>query len=148
MSWLIWNIRGVHRQESIDHLKVLLRQQDISFLAFMEPKASHTEIYRLTFKLGFPYCYHGGESNSHIWIFWQANIQVDPLYVMDQAISIRIMSQGQHSFVASMVYANCLKRVRRNLWDHLYWVGQNTASPWIITEDFNVISNISEKIGG
>lgn len=66
MSWIIWNIRGVNHKESIDHLKILLRQQATSLLVLMEPKVTHAKITRLAFNLGFTYWYHGGESNSLI----------------------------------------------------------------------------------
>lgn len=147
MSWILWNIRGVHRQESIDHLKILLRQHKTSFLVLLEPKACHNEISRFTFNLGFPCCYHGGATNAHIWIFWQANIQVEPLHVTSQEITIKMTSQGQPHINVSPVYANCLKHIRRKLWDHLTWVGWNTALPWLITGDFNIIVDISEKWG-
>lgn len=118
MSWLIWNIRGVHQKESIDHLNILLRQQATSFLVLMEPKVSYTEIHRLVLK---------------------------PLYAVDPAITVKIMVQGQLWVVTSLVYANILKRLRRTLWYHLSWVGQNMASPWLIAGDFNVITNMSKK---
>lgn len=56
---------------------------------------------------------------------------------------MKIDIQGRPPIIASLVYANCLKRMRS-----LTWVGQNTNAPWLLAGDFNVIATISEKFGG
>lgn len=69
------------------------------------------------------------------------------MHVMDQAITVKIYEQGKTAIIGSLVYVNCLKRLRRTLWDHLTLMGQHTNSPWIITGDFNIIANILKKTG-
>lgn len=77
MSWLIWNIRGVRRRETIDHLKAMIRQKTSTFVVLLEPMVDHSEVANLAFKIGFTNWMHGGDVNSHMWILWKPDWSVE-----------------------------------------------------------------------
>ncbi|XP_060190636.1 uncharacterized protein LOC132619893 [Lycium barbarum] len=47
-----------------------------------------------------------------------------------------------------MVYAKCDHLERISLWDSLYSLADHLDLPWLVGDDFNVIMNEDEKIGG
>lgn len=92
MTWLLWNIRGIHQRKNTDNLKIILKQNKnaVQLLVILEPKASHSEIQRFAYTMGFPYFYHGGDANQHIWILCKHDTEVTSLPVSSQAITIQI----------------------------------------------------------
>lgn len=135
MSWLIWNICGVRRRETIDHLKAMIRQKTSTFVVLLEPMVDHSEVANLAFKIGFTNWMHGGDVNSHMWILWKPDWSVEQLYITDQAFTVRVRINATQSCIASFVYASCLKRIRQNLWEHLAGVQQIaniSAIPWLV----------------
>lgn len=151
MPWLIWNVRGVRRRETTDHLKAMINQNSITFIVLLEPMVGHAELSIFAFKIGFPNWAHGRDINSHIWVLWKPEWEVQHLAMSDQSITLRIQLSGGQSCIVSFVYASCLKRLRRDLWDHLTGIqhlANNTGCPWFVAGDFNTIANVSENQGG
>lgn len=112
---------------------------------------AHHELPRFAFSIGFHFWLHGGEGNLYIWILWKHDIHVEPLFISAQSITITVILQPDRQFFITCVYASCLKRVRRSLWEHLDLVAMSLRQnhkPWMIIGDFNVISSITEKQGG
>ncbi|KAI0524423.1 hypothetical protein KFK09_003792 [Dendrobium nobile] len=48
----------------------------------------------------------------------------------------------------SFVYAVCTRQGRLPLWDNLKIFAESIDKPWVIGGDFNIIANLSERIGG
>lgn len=71
MSWLVWNIQGIHQKDSTNYLKDMIRVYDIRISILLEPKAAHSELPRFAFSMGFTSWLHDAEINSHIWILWK-----------------------------------------------------------------------------
>lgn len=151
MSWLVWNMRGIHQRDAVAHLQEMIRQHNISFLAILEPKAAHHELPRFAFRIGFQSWAHGCDDNSHIWILWKCGIQVEMLFISAQSITVKLQNHLSSYIYVSCIYANCLKRILRLLWEHLEYIASATQHdhiPWMIAGDFNVISSTVEKQGG
>lgn len=136
MSWITCNIRG------------LLRQHSVQVLILLEPMVASNPLSRVAYKLGFPNFFDGGEDNHQFWILWHSTVKIIPLHVMRQAITVKVIQNNTPDVVASFIYVNCLARLRVELWDHLLSLVSSISSPWIISGDFNIISNLSEKNGG
>lgn len=144
-------MRGIHQQDSLNHLKDMLRSHDISMLAILEPKSRHSELPQFGQSIGFLSWLHGGTINTHIWILWKQGITIEPLWVTDQAITVRVATNGTDDIISTLVYASCLKRIRARLWDHLDEVAARVDlgnDAWTVTGDFNIIANAQEKHGG
>lgn len=71
MSWLVWNIPGIHQKDSTNYLKDMIRVHDIRISILLEPKAAHSELPRFAFSMGFTSWLHDAEINSHTWILWK-----------------------------------------------------------------------------
>ncbi|XP_015167940.1 uncharacterized protein [Solanum tuberosum] len=52
------------------------------------------------------------------------------------------------NFHISLVYAKYRTNMRRDLWEDLVSISNNIQGPWSIVEDFNVIAEVEEKLGG
>lgn len=52
------------------------------------------------------------------------------------------------SFFMTVVYAKCDKQLRNLMWDDLRETAGTINGPWGFVGDFNVISNVAEKLGG
>lgn len=148
MTWLLWNIWGIHQRQNTDHLMVLLKQHNIQLLVILEPKAAHSELPRFAYNMGFSQFYHGGENNQYIWILWKPPIQILPMHTNSQSIMVKVQIPHQPDCMVSWVYARCVTRICQQLWDHLNYLSQNIQIPWMISGDFNEIYSLSEKIGG
>lgn len=95
MTWLLWNIRGIHQRKNTDHLKTLLRQNSPQILVILEPKAVHSELSQFAYDMGFPYYLHGGGENSHIWVLWKNDVEISPIRVPSQAIVVQVRMPQQ-----------------------------------------------------
>lgn len=115
MSWLIWNIRGIHQWDSKSHLNEMIRKHQIQILVLLQPKVQHSEICHFVFSMGFPHWLHGGDTNTHNWIFWKDMTRVTMMDISPQSITIRMNLQDNQHLLVTFVYASCLKRIRTDL---------------------------------
>lgn len=76
--------------------------------------------------MGFISFLHGGETNKYIWIMWQEGMEVTPIHVFFQSLTVHRQIPKQPSFVASFIYASCLARLLLSLWTHLLDVAAST----------------------
>ncbi|XP_049365268.1 uncharacterized protein LOC125830095 [Solanum verrucosum] len=87
-------------------------------------------------------------SNGKIWLFWSNTITGNIHENSEQ----HIIGGFKHSdltegFMVSFIYAKCKEHMRRPLWDSLLQYA-SLDIPWCTIGDFNVITNIEEKLGG
>lgn len=113
MSWLFWNIRGIHQKDSKNHVKDLLRAHDIHCLILLEPKASHAELPSFAFSMGFTSWSHDADVNSHMWLLWKRRVK--NLFSSSQALTVDMICLDNNKMIISWVYASCLKRIRQEL---------------------------------
>ncbi|KAL9682982.1 hypothetical protein QQ045_014794 [Rhodiola kirilowii] len=148
-SFLCWNARGVGNNSTTSHLKAICVLHNPFIEAILEPKISHDRLPALCSEIGMDHCMHGGDSNDHIWVCWREGIIFqNPVWSTQQVTSrIHCISTNKHYFL-SFVYADCDVTVRDQLLDDLTTALDSINEPWIVTGDFNVISNWSEKSGG
>lgn len=86
--------------------------------------------------------------NNKIWVFSDANYDVEVIYDTDQVLHCKISSsQLQGHCVMSFVYAKCTPRERTELWNNLklYTIAD---TPWCACGDFNIVAELSEREGG
>ncbi|KAG5605885.1 hypothetical protein H5410_027377 [Solanum commersonii] len=86
--------------------------------------------------------------NGKIWLLWSSEITGNIHENSDQHIT----GEFKHSdlterFMVSFIYAKCKEHMRRPLWDKLLHYASRDI-PWCTIGDFNVITNIEEKLGG
>lgn len=113
MPWLLWDIRGIHQKDSTNHLKELIKTHDVLLILF-ETKASHVELPRFAFIMGFSVWIHGTDINSHVWILWKGQLRMHTLFT-SQAITVEMGLSDNCTVIISCVYVSCLIRIRREL---------------------------------
>ncbi|KAK6127119.1 hypothetical protein DH2020_039130 [Rehmannia glutinosa] len=143
---LIWNVRGIQNNPSINHVQLLCKEHNIIVLALLEPMAS-PDFPTFCRKLSF----HHGVSNvsNKIWVFWKSNISGHVLKDCDQVIDISFTSSAYSTpFHASFIYAKSTRIERRSLWDDLRdSASQYNNVPWFIGGDFNCFLHDNERSG-
>ncbi|XP_049348976.1 uncharacterized protein LOC125813531 [Solanum verrucosum] len=87
-------------------------------------------------------------SNGKIWLFWSNAITGNIRENSEQHITGDFKhSDLTEGFMVSFIYAKCKEHMRRPLWDSLLQYA-SLDIPWCTIGDFNVITNIEEKLGG
>lgn len=83
-------------------------------------------------------------SQNKIWIFGK-NFNCQIAEVIDKKITRIIPSTDDPDVAITCIYAGCIGERRKELWTELLNLNINT--PWMITGNFNEVSNQDEKIG-
>ncbi|XP_060202667.1 uncharacterized protein LOC132631084 [Lycium barbarum] len=87
--------------------------------------------------------------NGKIWIFVDAEIQVEIMRDTEQLLSCRFTHLGDgQELVLTVVYASTDRNGRIALWEDLYDMSSHITIPWLVGGDFNVITDDIEKFGG
>ncbi|XP_060184825.1 uncharacterized protein LOC132614395 [Lycium barbarum] len=87
--------------------------------------------------------------NGKIWIFVDAEIQVEIMRDTEQLLSCRFTHLGDgQELVLTVVYASTDRSGRIALWEELYDMSSHITVPWLVGGDFNVITDDIEKFGG
>ncbi|XP_060182863.1 uncharacterized protein LOC132612790 [Lycium barbarum] len=87
--------------------------------------------------------------NGKIWIFVDAEIQVEIMRDTEQLLSCRFTHLGDgQELVLTVVYASTDRTGRIALWEDLYDMSSHITIPWLVGGDFNVITDDIEKFGG
>lgn len=92
--------------------------------------------------------YHSNVNNK-IWFIWNSNFNITVVKDTDQHITCKISHYNtSNSFYLTTVYAKCRSSFRKELWEDMVDFSNSINEPWAILGDFNVITNVEEKIGG
>ncbi|KAH0725048.1 hypothetical protein KY284_000913 [Solanum tuberosum] len=88
--------------------------------------------------------------NGKMWLFWNSDISCFVLEADDQQVTCEIShTEIQGNYIKTFVYAKCKDYLRKPLWDRLLHIADNRdTTPWCTVGDFNVITDIDEKLGG
>ncbi|KAK6160616.1 hypothetical protein DH2020_003997 [Rehmannia glutinosa] len=143
---LIWNVRGIHNNPSINHVKFLCHEHHISILALLEPMTT-PDFTTFCKKLGF---HHGVANTSNkIWVLWKNSIFGSLLKDCGSVIDMTFSSPLFHCpFNDSFVYAKSTRMERRDLWDDLRESSADYINnPWVIGGDFNCFLHPEERVG-
>ncbi|KAG5601144.1 hypothetical protein H5410_032514 [Solanum commersonii] len=87
--------------------------------------------------------------NGKIWAFIAGIMEYEVIREEEQMLTIKLhnINLGLEVLI-SLVYAKCTQGERLQLWESMYDLATTTNIPWLIGEDFNVISNSEEKLRG
>ncbi|XP_059288856.1 uncharacterized protein LOC132042280 [Lycium ferocissimum] len=113
----------------------------------MEPfqQAYKLESYRRRLGLETAICNVSGK----IWVFIDEEYEVSVLIDSVQQLTLKLFNWDLNiEMVVTLVYANCDRTERIELWDSLYNLASDMSVPWLVGGDFNVITDEDEKYGG
>ncbi|XP_074299595.1 uncharacterized protein LOC141630729 [Silene latifolia] len=147
-----WNIRGCNDPLKLQEIKDFLWVNKLDILGVLETKIKHRNYGRIIssyFSNLGSCCNLDPHSNGRILLLWNlSTVVVTPLYVHPQFIHCEVFHNATcQVFHITFVYASNDARERDGLWSHLINL-KPLVNKWLILGDFNVIRDISEKIGG
>ncbi|XP_060202706.1 uncharacterized protein LOC132631120 [Lycium barbarum] len=143
----MWNIRSVNTQQAFERVVLLHRQKHFNYVALLEPfqHVRHIDMYKLWLNMGTSW----HNVNGKIWLFVDAEIQVEIMRDTEQLLSCRFTHLGDgQELVLTVVYASTDRSGRIALWEDLYDMSSHITIPWLVGGDFNVITDDIEKFGG
>ncbi|KAK4706320.1 hypothetical protein R3W88_034129 [Solanum pinnatisectum] len=111
-------MRGINTQGVLERIKILGKLHQPSIIAISEPFSDKNQVQN--FKVHLAMDQATSNCNDKIW---------------DQ-------------FSITFVYAKCKDFLRRPLWDRMLHQASGNNRPWCSVGDYNVITNIEEKLGG
>ncbi|MQM19124.1 hypothetical protein Taro_052124 [Colocasia esculenta] len=146
---LIWNIRGVANAASKKSLKNIVMKHKPQIVGISEPKTSLSNALGLCQGLHMDSYASNMGDDSKIWVFWKSHDLVQVAASTSQFISLSCNADTSTMYYLTFVYADCNSVIHRDLFRDLLLFAQSAGNaPWMITGDFNCISQSSEKSGG
>ncbi|OVA15314.1 Ribonuclease H domain [Macleaya cordata] len=137
------------RSSSIRHLRLLIKENKINLVMLSEPMIHHDRLIKVATSLSLSNYAHNSGCGGKIWILWGEAYSVTVISSSAQYIHTKIVYNPLGmAFFASFVYASCDGYERRALWADLSAIGTGISAPWILGGDFNVVSNLAERLGG
>ncbi|OIT37701.1 hypothetical protein A4A49_57385, partial [Nicotiana attenuata] len=128
-------------------LKNLVSFNKVAFVAIYEPFMNMNKIEGYKRYLGFQHCMTN--SNGQIWCFWKGLNHTICIANTDQQLTLNMKdTPSEIGTVVMVVYAKCTPVKREDLWDSIANLHNQIRGPWCMGEDFNVIMDPDEKLGG
>ncbi|KAG5606078.1 hypothetical protein H5410_027570 [Solanum commersonii] len=148
ISTIVWNARGINTQGVIERLKNLKNIHHVSMIAILEPFSDNNNINMFKSMLSMDNA--TSNTNGKIWLFWTTDISCNVLEMDEQQITCEISHfEVQGIYIKTFVHAKCKEHLREPLWDRLLHLSDTSNTiPWCTVGDFNVITDIDEKLGG
>ncbi|KAH0714942.1 hypothetical protein KY284_007847 [Solanum tuberosum] len=94
--------------------------------------------------------YATSNTNGKIWLFWTNDISYKGLEADEQQVTCELNHvEALDTYINTFVYAKCKDHLRRPLWERmLHFADTNNNIPWCTVGDFNVITDLDEKLSG
>ncbi|XP_049399717.1 uncharacterized protein LOC125863742 [Solanum stenotomum] len=117
-------------------------------IAVLEPFSDNTQINLFKSLLVMDHAI--SNINGKIWLFWTNEITCNVIEADEQQISCELNhTEAPETYITTFVYAKCKEYLRKPLWDRLLHLADTKDTfPWCTVGDFNVITDIDEKLGG
>ncbi|KAG5606082.1 hypothetical protein H5410_027574 [Solanum commersonii] len=138
--------RSINTQGSLERLQTLKKMHQLGMIVVLEPFADNSQLNTVRVHLQMEHAV--SNSNGKNWLFWSNAITVKIHENSEQHITGDFKhSDLTEGFMVSFIYAKCKEHMQRPLWDSLLQYA-SLDIPWCTIGDFNVITNIEEKLGG
>lgn len=152
LNILNWNVRGINSSRKRAILKDLLVQHKIDIVLLQETKREHFSSRILK----------SISSSLDIWHWVPYVGRSGGILFGGDSTKIKVLSCTEHRFCLDLVIENKLdskiweitivygpvqRSLKRSLWTELNTVRQHHIGHWLLSGDFNVIRNSSEKSG-
>lgn len=138
-----WNVRGINDISKHRPLALWLKNKKVTFGAFLETHVREINKDSILLAISPNWSLLANYQYSElgwIWIIYRSSIQVLPLFLDAQSITVQVTLESGISFVYSAVYASNEVDERRGLWsslqDTLVSFGLD-SKPWMVVGDFN-----------
>nr|XP_025625613.1 uncharacterized protein LOC112717905 [Arachis hypogaea] len=146
-----WNCRGAASGSFRRTLLEFERLHRPDVVILLETRCSGIKARNVISSFGFSFShieeavgYSGG-----IWIMWKdPDLAIDVILTKNQFVHMKVKRGNKEEWFLIAVYANPREDKRRELWTDMHHINQNITGGWLVVEDFNDISDPSEKKSG
>ncbi|XP_019152267.1 PREDICTED: uncharacterized protein LOC109149075 [Ipomoea nil] len=134
MTIVSWNCQGVGNKEMIRHAKVVMDNNNVRAICFLETKTSKADNLL--------------KALSGLLLVWNSNLlNLEVVGSNSQTIHCKITEGGNSSMYHSFAYVRPNLRTKEVFWHDCRVFSESIAGPWVIQGDFNDIANINEHWG-
>ena len=146
---LVWNVQGAGGKEFLNIMKEHIRVHKPRLIALVETRISGARAQAICTRIGFNKSlrveaqgFQGG-----IWVLWNPEeIQVDPITLHDQYVTVEIRYNHHTSWLISFVYASPHTQRREVLWHELSSFAAECHRLWrLLVGDFNDTISLEER---
>ncbi|XP_075077133.1 uncharacterized protein LOC107800146 [Nicotiana tabacum] len=122
------------------------RQQHFKFVGLMEPMQQSRKLDRYKKRISFAQAFVNISNKNCAFV--DENYEVTVIFDMEQRMTLRLVdSNSQQEVILTLVYAKCDAIQRIKMWDTLYALASDMVTPWIVGDDFNVVSSLGGMEG-
>ncbi|CAH9053555.1 unnamed protein product [Cuscuta europaea] len=90
ITCLFWNVCGIGNTQSSDHLNLLCKNNNVNFLALIEPKINASKLNNKMMSFGFTNAI--SHSFNKIWIMWNNSLIVTVISDLSQCVNLSVMT--------------------------------------------------------
>lgn len=125
-----------------------MQEHNLHFVVLLEPMIDSRKLTKVCRKIKMESSYSASDGVSKIWVMWKEPLRFYLFHCHDQVVTFSVEEHGRASAFLSFVYAKCSVLERRDLWQQLSSLSTSISLPWMVGDDFNVILDVEEKLGG
>lgn len=149
MKCIYWNVRGLANNPSRLALKNLITQYHPDFIFISEPWMDFVNFPRrwlVNLNLKLFAVNSRNNLSPNLWCICKTHLNPHLLAIDSQHITFSI-TENNHTFALSVIYASTKYIIRRQLWKSLNLLQAQLALPWCFIGDFNSIIGAHEHRG-
>ncbi|CAJ2669983.1 unnamed protein product [Trifolium pratense] len=149
MSIISWNCRGLGNLSAVPKFKFLLRYYKPDIIFLCETLVHKNKIDELRYLLGFENCFavdREGQGGG-LALLWRSSIQCNITNFSSNHINVEITDTQRGMWRLTGFYGYPEGARRRDSWNFIRRLAQDSHLPWCIIGDFNDILSVNEKKG-
>uniref|UniRef100_A0A803PDL7 Reverse transcriptase domain-containing protein n=1 Tax=Cannabis sativa TaxID=3483 RepID=A0A803PDL7_CANSA len=150
MNILSWNCRGLGPPWTIQFLKDLVGQKKPMIVFLCETLCDKKKVEIVSRQLGFEGCYvvEAQGRSGGISLLWQNSNDVKINSFSKNHIDCVVSLNGLANFRLTGMYGEPNRTQRRQTWDLIRTLKEESTDPWVLTGDFNNVLSQADKKGG
>ena len=145
-----WNCKGLSNVHTVNRVKDVMARLKPNLVCLVETKASPERVYRFCSKIMHKWEWVAISSlglSGGILVLWRKKVGDVTLVVNSRLALHLVITTKDQSWVLTTVYNSQVISDHKRLWNSLN-VFNTLQSPWLLTGDFNAITNQDEHKGG
>ena len=150
MSCIVWNCRGLGNPLTVQELADLVQAKAPTLVFLAETLVDEARLDFVKDRIHFDKKFFVQRINKGggLVLYWKNDLKVDVISSSVNHIDAIINKDSETTWRFTGFYSEPETHKRRESWDLLRSLHQQSSLPWLCTGDFNEIVKQSEKIGG
>ncbi|KAL4281787.1 hypothetical protein GQ457_03G032220 [Hibiscus cannabinus] len=150
MACVSWNARGLGTHKTIRALNNLMYKYKPKIVFLSETKQKMKKLEKLRKKCKFENSFYVDpvESAGGLALWWDNDVQISILYSDKNVIDSSISITSEAPWFCSFIYGPPYREEKRDFWEKMSSLRENSNNPWCIMGDSNIVLNQEDKFGG